>query len=369
MADPIPQDPQQLIQNAASQANPPPVAADALGTTKTVDASSKPLISDIGMDETVAGQLKKLIEDDSPLLEQTRERSRQEAAGRGLQNSTMAVQAGEQAVIATAAPIAAQDAATVSGRRSQNLSTVNQFGAQVQQGEINERLQGIAAQQESARLEQQGQINQRLQTLASDAELVRLRESGTVQERLQTIQQNFQALQADKDRGAALTLEDKRFQNNQALVISEYAQRAGLSQQEASQEIDRLNQAHMNTLDEIAAQSKAATADIGPKIQAQYLSAVNDRMQSASAEVQNIYTTQGLKPDQQTAAVNKANERLRSDLAQLQSYYSQSPLWDDQWGAGELGASPDPLQGPVQIPAQQAQAPAPAQTSTYRYGR
>lgn len=358
MADLIPTDPQQVIQsNAASQqSSPPPVAADALGTTKQVNASTSPLIADIGMDETVAGQLKKLISEDSPVLQQARARSMREAASRGLQNSSIASQAGEEAVISTATPIAAQDASTVSQRRGQNLATVNQFGLNLQQTEQQKDLIQTQTDASSRLQKEQGTINERLQALAADQELTRLREQGTINERLQTLDQNFKAVQADKDRGAALTLEDKRFQTNQALLISEYAQRAGLSKQEADQEIARLNVAHENTLEQIAAQAKASAdqskADLAPKLQAQYLDAVNQRMQAASAEIQQIYTTQGLKADQQNAAVAKARAQLASDLEQLQAFYAQSPLWDTNWGsnAGTPSTPSQPNVGEVPAP-------------------
>lgn len=349
MADLIPTDPQQL--NPASPSSPPQVAADALGSTKQATASTSPLVGDVGMDETVSGQLKKLISEDSPVLQQARARSQREAAARGLQNSSVAAQAGEEALYAAATPIASQDASTVNARRNQNLSTVNQFGINLQQTEqqkqliqtqtdASSRLQAEQGNISADLQEKQGAINERLQKLSADQEITRLREQGTINERLQTLDQNFKSLQADLDRGAALTLEDKRFQSNQALVISEYAQRAGLSKQEADQEIARLNAGHLNTLDEIAAQAKASAelskADLGPKLQAQYLDAVNQRMAAASAEIQNIYTTQGLKPAQQEAAVAKARAQMQSDLTQLQAYYTQSPLWDTNWGNSQV---------------------------------
>lgn len=353
MPDLIPADPQQLAQGSAAsqQPSPPQVAADALGTARSAPATSAPLIADVGLDETVAGQLRNLISEDSPVLQQARARSQQFAAGRGLQNSSIAAQAGEQAVVSTATPIAAADAATVANRRSQNLSTVNQFGLNEQQHQQQRTLISDQTNASSRLQEEQGQITARLQAMAADQELTRLREQGTINERLTLLDQNFRGIQADLDRGAALDLEDRRFQNNQLLVISEYAQRAGLSAQEANQELDRLNQAHLNTLDQIRAQADAqgaaSAADVGPRLQAQYLSAVNDRMMAASSEIQQIYTTQGLKPEQQTTAVNSANARLRSDLAQLQAYYRQSPLWDDSWGASTPSAGVPATSAPV----------------------
>lgn len=327
-----------------------PEVPAALGKDATsVPTKPNALISDLNPNETVSGQIKKLLEDDSPILQAAKSRAQQYSAGRGLQNSTMAAQAGETALIQTATPIASQDAQANAQRTSQNLQTVNQFGLNQQQSDLNTSSQKTLIQE-------QGSVNERLQTLGADQEIMRLREQGTINERLQTMDQNFRSIQSDLDRGAALTLEDKRFQTNQALVIAEYAQRAGLSSQEASQEITKLNQQHQNTLREINEQAKSSAAEMGPKLQAQYLASVTDRMNAASQEISGIYTTQGLKADQQKTAVDNARARLTSDLAQLQTYYSQSPIWDSQWGqdnSADAGQQPAPqpqIPGQVQIP-------------------
>jgi len=67
---------------------------------------------------SVSGELDKLLSDGSPLLENARTRAAQTANQRGLLNSSMAVQAGEQAAIETALPIASQDAGF---RQQENL--------------------------------------------------------------------------------------------------------------------------------------------------------------------------------------------------------------------------------------------------------
>lgn len=59
---------------------------------------------------SVAQQLNSLLSADNPYLQQARLRAEQEAASRGLRNSTLGVQAGEQAAIAAALPIAQQEA-------------------------------------------------------------------------------------------------------------------------------------------------------------------------------------------------------------------------------------------------------------------
>lgn len=73
-------------------------------------------------DQTVQGQLKGIINDDSPLMQQSKTRAMQEQNARGTLNSSMAVGAGQQAVIASALPIAQQDATT---NFNANMKTVD----------------------------------------------------------------------------------------------------------------------------------------------------------------------------------------------------------------------------------------------------
>lgn len=68
--------------------------------------------TDVAFDESkgVAGRVSALTNSASPLMETARTKAKQYSASRGLLNSTLAGQAGEQAVIETATPIANADA-------------------------------------------------------------------------------------------------------------------------------------------------------------------------------------------------------------------------------------------------------------------
>jgi hypothetical protein len=319
----------------------------------TTTVRSTPLISSVSQDETVSGQLRKLISEDSPVLQQAVGRTKQEAAARGLQNSSIAAQAGTQALISTATPIAQQDAQTHTARTQNNLDTVNRFGAAQQQGDINSRLQTEAAGQELTRIQKQGDVNATLQAQNNDAEMARLIQSGTHQERLASMEQSFRTTQEALNRGLQLTLADKSFQSQQTLLLTEYAQRAGLSSQEAQQELTKLNEAHQNTLEQIAAQAALnKQQDLAPRLQSQYLAAVSDRMNQASSEMSSIYQTQGLTAAQQQAAVSVANTRLTNDLSAIRSYYQESPLWDPAWGQSTTAqpAAAAPEVAPTEVP-------------------
>jgi hypothetical protein len=352
-----------------------------MSNTTTTPVSSSPVVGGVSENETVAGQVRKLIADDSPLIRQAVGDTQQQAASRGLQNSSIAAQAGQEAVYRTVLPIAQQDASTNATRQSQNLSTVNQFGASRQQGEIqaglntqqgdiNSRLQAeqgtinskLALEQGdissrlqteqggiSSRLQtEQGGINSRLQSESAQQKSALLSQEGQqalaqvnaqtdATARLQMMDQNFKALMTDKEAGVQITLADKNFTNQQALLISEYGLKTGLTVQDQQNELARMELQNKNTLEQIAASAKVSlgtqSVDMAARLQGQYLASVSERMTAGSNEAAQIYQTAGLTSAQQANAVQIAYTRMQTDLATLASTYAQSPLWDSNWGA------------------------------------
>lgn len=81
-------------------------------------------------DMTVAGQVKNIIADNSPLMQQAETKAKQEMAPRGLMNSSLAIGAGQQAVLNAALPIAQQDAQTFTTAARENTSAKNTFQTQ-----------------------------------------------------------------------------------------------------------------------------------------------------------------------------------------------------------------------------------------------
>lgn len=83
-------------------------------------------------DQTVEGRAAKIAGDDSVLMQQARVRANQDAQSKGLLSSSLAVQAGENAVLGAAVPIASQDAATTNAAMTNTVNAENaakQFGA------------------------------------------------------------------------------------------------------------------------------------------------------------------------------------------------------------------------------------------------
>jgi hypothetical protein len=100
----------------------PTTTAAAYNPTKVAD----PTKWEINNQQTVAGQVKSLIDDNSPIIQQARTNAKQAANERGLMNSAMAVSAGESAAYQAALPIAQQDAQTYSQAAGYNADQMNQ---------------------------------------------------------------------------------------------------------------------------------------------------------------------------------------------------------------------------------------------------
>lgn len=82
---------------------------------------------DVTPNQTVFSQLQRIIEDDSPLMQQARARALQQANSRGLLNSSMAITAGDAAAYDAAMPIATKDASTYADSARFNADARNVF--------------------------------------------------------------------------------------------------------------------------------------------------------------------------------------------------------------------------------------------------
>lgn len=81
---------------------------------------------EVGDNELVQGQLARILASDNPIMTSARNRAMQFANERGLLNSSLAAQSGEQAVIDSAMPIASQDASTYGRQALANQDYSNQ---------------------------------------------------------------------------------------------------------------------------------------------------------------------------------------------------------------------------------------------------
>lgn len=91
-----------------------------------------PKATTVQSNDTVQGQIKGLIDQDSPLMQQAARRAAESANSRGLLNSSMAIGAGQSAVYDAALPIAQQDASTYFTANQKTVDATNaarNFGA------------------------------------------------------------------------------------------------------------------------------------------------------------------------------------------------------------------------------------------------
>jgi len=90
--------------------------------------------------QTTSGQLGEILKTDNPLMQTAATQAKQDANNRGLINSTMAVQAGQQAMINSATPIAQNNASTYASNAQFNTQQANAMG-QFNSAEQNKLLQ------------------------------------------------------------------------------------------------------------------------------------------------------------------------------------------------------------------------------------
>lgn len=105
--------------------------------------------------DTVQGQLAGIIDANSPLMQQAQRRAQEQMNTRGLLNSSLAVGAGQEAVMDRAMPIAQQDASTFTNTRLANQNSSNaglQFtaAAQNQASQTNATLNTDTSQKNAA---------------------------------------------------------------------------------------------------------------------------------------------------------------------------------------------------------------------------
>jgi len=268
-------------------AAPPPIATPSAGVpTPNVAGNLAP-------EETVQGQLSSLFtnKDMNPLWKYAEGLGMQYANSRGLANSSMAAEAGAQAVFAQAMPIASQDATAFFARAQQAA-----------QGDINAKLQ--------------------LEQFGYNFDL-------SEQENLHNLQ--LAALQGDIQAGLALQqfgfdteLMEQDFGFRSELMDQELRNALGLGEAQQDDMLEQIALNNQNTLDQIAANGNA-------ELQTRYLTAVETRTGQFSFEVTQIYQTQGLTPYQQQAAVETARRNYLNDVQFIQDQYSSSPGWDPEW--------------------------------------
>ncbi len=191
----------------------PPAAAPApmraAGGLSLLDAATtwNPTTGTVSDDETVARQLERLLSANSAYVDQARQRAIQMANERGLQNTTLAASAGEEAAIAQALPIAQHDAQSFFTRASQNLDAQNAAGQfMAQQGMTARQLAEQARQFDNTALLDRAKLAEQARQFDNTALLDRAK--------LAEQQRQFDAEVASRERLAQLDADTKAYLAN-----------------------------------------------------------------------------------------------------------------------------------------------------------
>ena len=198
-----------------------------LPTTPNVASASStgynPTTRSINEDtDTVAGQIAKILREDSPYLQQARTGAMQTANQRGLLNSSIAASAGEDAAIRSALPIAGADAAAYNAAARDNQAVQNasaQFGAAA---ENQVRLFNAAEVNQMEKIGFQGEYEASIQKLRGD-------QARSVQELQSWSQMAVAGIQTEAQKSIAGMESDSRIRT-QTIQSAGYAFQEGVKQ-------------------------------------------------------------------------------------------------------------------------------------------
>jgi hypothetical protein len=242
---------------------------------------------------TVAGRVDSILAKDGPLMERARSIAREQANSRGLINSSMAIEAGQAAVMDRAMPMASQDASAYNQTDQDNQSYINrasefgatarnQFGAQGN----DQRFQAMNNATNNA-------FQERLQGIQDRGSMARQMASLQSQERMQ----------ASQERGT-----QNRFDAEAARQNSQFntAQANAFRQQALTQS---------NTLAQMGYQNKLTTAQVPAQFAASTAASTQDR-------INQIMADPDLKPDAKKAAIGNVVNNANATLSWAAAFYN-----------------------------------------------
>ena len=265
-------------------------------------------------DSSVARNITGLLSSNSPFVQQARTRTKQDFNRRGLLNSSMAVQAGEQAAVNTALPIAQQDSAQAQER-----------GLLSQDADLKLRAQTQAEGSKSELLEKDiaGQLTAQTQAEGSKAGLLDRQLSGDL------------VAQTQKE-AATSAIADKQIAGNTALKNLDI---------ESQQAIAAMN------------------VDSNDRDRATSISAV--MLGSINSARSAIHANTALPAEARDAALVDLAEREQAALDLVSQLYEVNIDWPGSGGGGQIEPPANPNGGGS--PDSQALYPAGYDTNTPRF--
>ena len=312
----------------------------------------------VSADETVSGQMDKILASNSPLLQRAKTRAAQAANSRGLLNSSMGVQAGEEAVLTTAMPMAQQDAATYNKQGLTNQAAANQFGLsnqnfQQQTGKgaytdttnpggllganLSNQLKLQTAQNTFATGEkaldraQQTSMQTGQNTFASgEAALGRAQQTA-----LQDDQQTFATDEKALDRTQQTTTISQQHTNavSTAKTLDEY-QTANLTLQNQLQtSLTKLGQTNSLELTKLNADLDVGKLDaqVYANTRGAYLQSVSELVRQTQITVGELQMKEGISAEDKAAMMADQATLLTSHLTAQKTLYENSATWSKDW--------------------------------------
>ena len=312
----------------------------------------------VSPDETVSGQMDKILASNSPLLQRAKTRAAQAANSRGLLNSSMGVQAGEEAVLTTAMPMAQQDAATYNKQGLTNQAAANQFGLsnqnfQQQTGKgaytdttnpggllganLSNQLKLQTAQNTFATGEkaldraQQTSMQTGQNTFASgEAALGRAQQTS-----LQDDQQTFATDEKALDRTQQTTTISQQHTNavSTAKTLDEY-QTANLTLQNQLQtSLTKLGQTNSLELTKLNADLDVGKLDaqVYANTRGAYLQSVSELVRQTQITVGELQMKEGISAEDKSAMMADQATLLTSHLTAQKTLYQNSATWSKDW--------------------------------------
>jgi len=324
--------------------------------------------------DTVQGQIQGIIDKNSPLMRSAATRARQGVNQRGLVNTSMGIQAGQQAVIDSALPIADRDAATyfdanktsvdarnkateftaseanrarlsaqeseqrqtetgVSGeeeRKTQAAGGVIEQGLMDRKAEIDELLLTADGEVRKELLQEQGVIDTQLQKLRGNQAVEQIQQRGNIEERMQEFDRETQEslleiegaqaisrIEENRDAEKALMLEKERIDDE--MFLADAITKAGLMDRQAEIEKELTNLRFEN--------DQTMQAD---RLYAEAL------MMQADGQIKERLMNLGNDLDVRLANINNENKLL------LQTSQSSAMMYSSTMQAiGEILSDPD----------------------------
>lgn len=271
--------------------------------------------------QTVQGQLSGILAANSPLLQQARAASDAQMNRRGLLNSSMAIGAGQEAVIKTALPIASQDAQTFGRAGEFNAGQANQM-SQFNAGQSNQAQQFTAGARNQASLANQAASNRASEFGATASNQASLANQQAANQAAQ-----FTASSANQAALANAAAQNQAAQFTAGSVneaSQQYAQALNatvnkmLDQglQVALANTDAQNRLQLQNLDAETRRDLAAT-EAQYKNQMQASASANEIFQQASKNIADIMANPDLEPGPKQAEITRQRAALQNALAIL----------------------------------------------------